>query len=300
MLNGLAKSLTQLYNSSLEGTVKDLEEVQKGINLGDLNFTLISDNGSNESFLDNVKFKYDEKEETFSINELIGKLEELGLIKKGNIGKLEPIILNEITKKIPKTAKVQQQSQQKTEQEDALDVNKYKEKLQGYINALNGIIKAIDSIPGSGELNDKINELNDEIQTFKSNQETYKNEAKKALGKLGKTTETSDDLKTQLKNINQGIDEVNNAKNKAVNNLNAKIKELNEANSEKERLEGEKSEVEKDLSTANSRVKRLIFATCASCIATLVSLGCVFQNELKNACDTVYKKVLELKNKMLG
>ena len=82
--------------------------------------------------------------------------------------------------------------------------------------------------------------------------------------------------------------------------LDVKIQELNEANSDKARLEVEKSNVERDLKTANSRAKKLGVVAGLGWIGALVSLGCVFQNELRNACSTVCKKVSELKNSILG
>ena len=61
-----------------------------------------------------------------------------------------------------------------------------------------------------------------------------------------------------------------------------------------------KNDLDTKLKTANSRAKKLEVVAGLGWIGTLVSLGCVFQNELKNACGTVYKKVLELKNSILG
>ena len=64
---------------------------------------------------------------------------------------------------------------------------------------------------------------------------------------------------------------------------------------ETEKLEKESENIKK----ANSRAKNLEFVAGLGWSGTLVSLGYIFQNELRNACSTVYEKVSELKNSIL-
>ena len=83
------------------------------------------------------------------------------------------------------------------------------------------------------------------------------------------------------------------------------LKELNltEDSDFEKNINGIKEKVnnlEKENKKSKSNVKTLGVVAGLGWIGTFVSLGCIFQNELKNACDTVYKKVLELKNSILG
>ena len=287
VLNGLVESLKELDNLKLEKTADNLEKVKKDISFGDAKFRLVGKDDN--SFLGKFKFKYNEKEETFSINELIGKLEELGLIEERNkIEKLKSIKLDEI-----KIAKQQDNEQKEEEQEYVLNVEAYKGKLQRYIEALLGIIDAINSIPGNEALNNKIKELNGKIETFESNENTCKDKAKKVLDALNKAPELGDTLEQQLDGILAEVNDFKNAKETAEKDL-----ETEKQNTIK--AEQSKNDLDTKLKTANSRARKLGATAVLGWIGTLVSLGCILQNELKNACGTVYKKVLELKNSILG
>lgn len=287
VLNGLVESLKELDNLKLEKTADNLEKVKKDISFGNAKFRLVGKDDN--SFLGKFKFKYNEKEETFSINELIGKLEELGLIEERNkIEKLEPIKLDEI-----KIAKQQDNEQKEEEQEYVLNVEAYKGKLQRYIEALLGIIDAINSIPGNEALNNKIKELNGKIETFESNENTYKEKAKKVLNALNKTSGSGDTLEQQLDGILTEVNDFKNAKETAEKDL-----ETEKQNTIK--AEQAKNDLDTKLKTANSMAKKLVATAVLGWIGTLVSLGCILQNELRNACSTVCKKVLELKNSILG
>ena len=263
VLKKLVKFLQEKCNGeTLQEDATSLVGVQQDIAFEGVNFKLVGED--DDSFLGNVKFKYKYKDEKMvSINELICSLSsELGV---SGITKLKPIKLDEIQKSDSKKGK--------GGEEKVLDVGAYKEKLKKYIEELNKIIEAIGSIPGA------CRDFEQEIENLKSNESKCKSQAKSIWGKLDETPGSDGTLKEQLDSIEKKVDEFKQAK---------------------ETAEEEKNDLNTKLKTANSRAKKLGFVAGLGWIGTLVSLGCVFQNELKNACGTVYKKVLELKNSILG
>ena len=212
VLRKLVKVLKEESGKDLQENSDSLAKVQEGIDFEGAKFKLV---GNDDDFLGKFKFKYNEKGETFSINELIDELNKLSGEEK--LKTLKPIVLNDIKKEVVKA------DDGEGKKEDVLDTEAYGRKLEGYIDGLNKIIATISSMPVGCQ------KLEEKIKIFESNENTYKNKVKEVLGKLDKEAGTSDTLEKQLNDISTEVDSLQAKKNTAVKNLetaNSKARKL--------------------------------------------------------------------------